>query len=270
MIHGAPVYRLRGNLLPLVYLNRELGVDDQATATQDAAVNIVVLQADDRQFGLVVESINDTEEIVVKPLGKQLKGITSFAGATIMGDGKVALILDVLGTAQRANVVSEVRDRSLTDHARQADQSDELQTLLLLGIGAQGRMAIPLSVVARLEEFPRSAVEKAGSHEVVQYRDRIMRLVRLGTVLGVEPAEAVGEAALQVVVYTEQGRSMGLVVDSILDIVEEALMVQQRESARTGLLGSAVIQGRVTDLIDVRGVIERADPTFFDAAAAAA
>jgi two-component system, chemotaxis family, sensor kinase CheA len=270
MIHGAPVYRLRGNLLPLVYLNRELAVDDGVTPPLDQAVNIVVLQADDRQFGLVVESINDTEEIVVKPLGKQLKGITSFAGATIMGDGKVALILDVLGTAQRANVVSEVRDRSLTDHARQSDVSDELQTLLLLGIGAQGRMAIPLSVVARLEEFPRSAVEKAGSHEVVQYRDQIMRLVRLGAVLGVEPAENVGDTALQVVVYTEQGRSMGLVVDSILDIVEEALMVQQRESARTGLLGSAVIQGRVTDLIDVRGIIERADPTFFDAAAAAA
>lgn len=218
----------------------------------------------------MVESINDTEEIVVKPLGKQLKGITSFAGATIMGDGKVALILDVLGIAQRANVVSEVRDRGMADHAREADHTDDLQTLLLLGIGAQGRMAIPLSVVARLEEFERSAVERAGSHEVVQYRDQIMRLVRLGTVLGVQPADTTTDTPLQVVVYTEQGRSMGLVVDSILDIVEEALTVQQRETTRSGLLGSAVIQGRVTDLIDVRGIIESADPTFFDAAAAAA
>ena len=79
---------------------------------ENNAVNIVVLQADDRHFGLIVDEINDTEEIVVKPLGKQLKGIPTFAGATIMGDGQVALILDVLGLAQRANVVSEVRDRS--------------------------------------------------------------------------------------------------------------------------------------------------------------
>ncbi len=270
MIHGAPVYRLRGNLLPLVYLNRELGVDDGVAPAMDAAVNIVVLQADDRQFGLVVESINDTEEIVVKPLGKQLKSISSFAGATIMGDGKVALILDVLGIAQRANVVSELRDRALGDHLRQAEHADDRQTLLLLGVGAEGRMAIPLSVVARLEEFPRATVEHAGSHEVVQYRDQIMRLVRLGTVLGTEPLPAAPDAPLQVVVYAAHGRSVGLVVDRILDIVEEALTVQQRETTTAGLLGSAVIQGRVTDLIDVRGIIEHADPHFFDPAAAAA
>ena len=114
MIHGAPVYRLRGKLLPLVYLNHELRVDEGDSRSPQPAmrlVNIVVLQADDRHFGLVVDDINDTEEIVVKPLGKQLKGIPTFAGATIMGDGQVALILDVLGLAQRANVVSEIRDR---------------------------------------------------------------------------------------------------------------------------------------------------------------
>ena len=102
-VHGAPVYRLRGSLLPLVYLNRELRLASRTPRRPTGrreAVNIVVLQADDRQFGLVVDEINDTEEIVVKPLGKQLKGITCFAGATIMGDGKVALILDVLGLAQ--------------------------------------------------------------------------------------------------------------------------------------------------------------------------
>jgi two-component system chemotaxis sensor kinase CheA len=185
-----------------------------------------------------------------------------------MGDGKVALILDVLGIAQRANVVSEVRDRALTDHARQSEHADERQTLLLLGIGAEGRLAIPLSVVARLEEFGRDSVEQAGSHEVVQYRDQIMRLVRLGDVLAVDPVPESADGPLQVVVYTAHGRSVGLVVDRILDIVEEALTVQQRERASGGLLGSAVIQGRVTDLIDVRGIIEGMDPGFFEATAA--
>jgi len=107
LVHGVPVHRLRGRLLPIVYLRRELQVDrTDAAKTEGDAINIVVLQADGRQFGLVVDAINDTEEIVVKPLRKQLKNLKTFAGASIMGDGKVALILDVVGLAQRANVVS--------------------------------------------------------------------------------------------------------------------------------------------------------------------
>jgi two-component system chemotaxis sensor kinase CheA len=108
-IHGAPIYRLRGQLLPLVYLNKQLKLDDSRPGVEADAqeeTNIVVLQADGHPFGLVVDKINDTQEIVVKPLGKQLKGVICFAGATIMGDGKVALILDVLGLAQQSNVVS--------------------------------------------------------------------------------------------------------------------------------------------------------------------
>src|SRR6185369_16469532 len=104
------VYRLRGNLLPLVDLRHELGLGTRPEG-EDEVMNIVVLQAEDRQFGLVVEGVTDTEEIVVKPLGRQLKGIPTFAGATIMGDGRLALILDVLGLAQRAKVVSENRER---------------------------------------------------------------------------------------------------------------------------------------------------------------
>jgi two-component system chemotaxis sensor kinase CheA len=261
-VHGAPVYRLRGNLLPLVYLSRELQTPPELE-TIDEAVNIVVLQADDRQFGLVVEAINDTEEIVVKPLGKQLKGVSSFAGATIMGDGRVALILDVLGLAQRANVVSEVRDRSLGDTTVQAlDHASERRTLLLLGLGADGRMAIPLSMVARLEEFPRTAVERSGQREVVQYRGQIMPLLRLSTLLGMGGGEGEGADPLQVVVYTEHGRSVGLVVDRILDIVDEAITVE-RQVGRDGILGSAVIQERVTDLLDVHGIIETVDPSCF-------
>ena len=108
-------------------------------------VNIVVLQADERQFGLVVDEINDTEEIVVKPLGKQLKGITTFAGATIMGDGRVALILDVLGVAQTSNVVSESRERALSDKEEHvASTAGERQTMLLFQCGTDGRMAMPI------------------------------------------------------------------------------------------------------------------------------
>ena len=109
-IHGVPVYRLRGNLLPLVFLHKELRVEPKGPS-ESGPVHVAVLQAGERPFGLVVEAVHDTEEIVVKPLSKHLKGIPLFAGATIMGDGRVSLILDILGLAQRAGVVSEVRGR---------------------------------------------------------------------------------------------------------------------------------------------------------------
>ena len=108
-VHGTPVYRRRGSLLPIAHLNQVLGLE---SAERADAVSIVVLQAEDRQFGLVVDGINDTQEIVVKPLGKQLKGLTEYAGATIMGDGRVALILDVLGIGQRSGVLAEAREQA--------------------------------------------------------------------------------------------------------------------------------------------------------------
>ena len=271
MIHGSPVYRLRGNLLPLVHLDRELGLtgNGEESGEEDDIVNIVILRAEDRQFGLVVEAINDTEEIVVKPLGKILKGITSFAGATIMGDGKVALILDILGIAQKARVVSEVHDRGLGDSGSQAHEGVEnLQTLLVFEVGKDGRMAIPLSMVARLEEIPCKNVEKTGTQDVVQYRGEIMPLIHLSNLLAVEAKPETDESTqetLQVVVYSQDGRSVGLVVEKILDIVEE-VVTTKRSAKSNGVLGSAVIQKRVTDLLDVQGVVHSADPAFFERA----
>jgi two-component system chemotaxis sensor kinase CheA len=283
MIHGASVHRLRGRLLPLVYLNRALGIEAESSsdgAEKPAAdvANIVVLQADDRQFGLVVDEINDTEEIVVKPLGKQLKGITTFAGATIMGDGRVALILDVLGLAQRANVVSEVRDRAMVEKAAATEvRHDDGESLLLLRGPDDGRMAMPLSLVARLEEFDRGSVEKAEGRHVVQYRGQILPLIHLSSALperrqqtrSSESAEPGGEdEKIQVVVYADQGRSVGFVVDRILDIAHEDGKIQ-KHTGRQGTLGSMVVQGRVTELLDVKGIIQAADASFFDDGVAA-
>jgi two-component system chemotaxis sensor kinase CheA len=227
-------------------------------------VNIVVLRADDRQFGLVVDEINDTEEIVVKPLGKQLKSINTYAGATIMGDGKVALILDVLGLAQRANVVSEIRDQVVTEkeetQAAAMAGHDDFRTVLLFQNGARERMAIELSQVARLEEFAHDAVEIAGGQEVVQYRGKIMPLVRVSGVLESKSQRAAedGEGSLQVVVYSENGRSVGLVIDRILDIVQESFRIQP-DTGRPGVLGSAVIQKRITGVLDVQGLLAAAE-----------
>jgi two-component system chemotaxis sensor kinase CheA len=267
-IHGAPVYRLRGNLLPLVYLGRELRLRGETAVDPSAdGVDIVVLQAEGRQFGLVVDEVNDTEEIVVKPLGKQLKGISCFAGATIMGDGRVALILDALGLAQRANLVSNGRAKVLGDVGKAENEGDKLQTLLLFTGPDDGRMAIPLSRVDRLEEFPAASVERVGGDAVVQYRGDILPLVPISSIVaerrraprGGEPLDLLeGREKIQVVVNTAGGRPVGLVVSRILDIVQEALSVRA-QGTREGVLGTAVIQGRVTELVDVERAMRLAE-----------
>ena len=266
-IHDTPVYRLRGNLLPLVNLRDELKLVDRDASDEDDepdVMNIVVLQADDRQFGLVVEGVTDTEEIVVKPLGRQLKGIATFAGATIMGDGRLALILDVLGLAQQAKVVSESRERNQMSSSQQVEAGDDgTQALVVLRVGEQTRVAVPLSLVARLEEVPRSGVESSAGCDVVQYRGQIMPLLHVADALGV-PREVEEPEILQVVVHHVGGRTVGLVVSEIVDIVEDRLVVQ-RVGNRPGMSGSAVLQGRVTDLLDVEQVVDMLAPGMTDA-----
>ncbi|MGA3049654.1 MAG: chemotaxis protein CheW [Terracidiphilus sp.] len=252
-VHGTPVYRRRGTLLPVAYLNQVLGLQ---SLNGNEAINMVVLQAEDRQFGLVVDGINDTQEIVVKPLGKQLKGITLYAGATIMGDGHVSLILDVLGLAQRSGIFGESRERAISAEKPKAQADLEKQRLLLFRAGSFERVAVPLSLVARLEEFPVASVERAGDSRVVQYRESILPLVSLREVLepNAPPADDIADP-LQVVVFNDGDHAVGMVVDEILDIVEQSVEVKQR-SARKGLLGSGVVGKRVTDFVDLNAVID--------------
>ncbi len=244
------------------------------------SVNIVVLQADDRQFGLVVDEINDTEEIVVKPLRKQLKTVKTFAGSSIMGDGKVALILDVLGLAQRAGVVTETRDRALAGKVTEAAGSAiDKQTFLLFAGPDDSRMAIPLSTLARLEEFPVTQVEMSGSQWVTQYRGQILPLIRLKVVLeerrnklrALQAPPVAGSGPIQVLVLNHEGRSFGLVVERILDIVEDRADVKSA-ATRPCVLSSVVIANRITELLDIPAILRTAEagPTRPDLAAKAA
>lgn len=267
MIHGAPVHRLRGNLLPLAYLGQTLGLkNDSKSPVGSNKLNIVVLQADGRPFGLVVEGISDTEEIVVKPLGKQLKGVSIFAGATIMGDGTVSLILDVLGIAQSTGVISEVRERALAEMAAVQPESKikDRQALLLFRGPDDAHLAIPLSLVARLEEFPRVSIEKVGRGDVVQYRGQILPLIYVRSVLPERrkqlrnprsEEEHKARDKVQAVVYSGQRGNVGLVVDRILDIVEDSFEVQAA-GTRKGIRGTTVVRGRVTELLDIEAMIQ--------------
>jgi two-component system chemotaxis sensor kinase CheA len=252
---GAPVYRLRGKLLPLVRLDRALGLD----VSGDQGVYIMVLQADGRRFGLVVDRVLNTEEVVVKALNSRFKDIGLYAGATILGDGKVGLILDVSSLARRSHLAADSKE-STVGTSRESKLATNGERLLVTAVGER-RVAIPLDTVTRLEEFPRDRIEQAGSREVVQYRGQILPLVRLSHLLGAYTEELEGDT-VSVVVYSEGGRSVALVVDRIVDIAENSTTAR-RDAEEDGLVGTAVIQQRVTELLDVRRAILAADPNFY-------
>ncbi|MCB9604030.1 MAG: chemotaxis protein CheW [Sandaracinus sp.] len=254
-IHETPLVRLRGNLLPLVDLAHELQVPTEALPE---VLHIVVLQADGQQFGLVVDAIQDTEEIVVKPLGARLKGLDVFAGATIMGDGRVALILDVLGLAQRSNVLQRRGAQLEIGRTEKAENAEnDHRTLLLFDVGGSV-VAVPLGLVDRLEEVDAKTIERSGPMDVVQYRGAILPLADLhGVVGGAGPSE---RERAQVVVFSFAGRRVGLLVDRFVDIVDTEFHVDE-VSRRRGILGSAIVQGRVIQMLELDRVLADVFPT---------
>ncbi|MGY2080655.1 chemotaxis protein CheA [Modestobacter sp. SYSU DS0657] len=261
-VGGASVYRLRGELLPLVHLADVLGLPSDR---HDGHVVIAVLSSEGRRFGLVVDRVINTEEIVVKAVSGQLKQIGLYSGATVLGDGAVALILDVQALARRAlRTETTERQEHRNALAAAAASSAERTRMLLAAIGGGRRVAIPLDTVTRLEQVRSETVERVGSREVVQYRGAILPIVRLDRHLG-----AYGDAdreVLEVIVYADHGRSVAIVVEEILDIVDGEAAVQS-DIDDLGLLGSAVIGDRVTELLDVRAAILAADPAFYTSTA---
>jgi two-component system chemotaxis sensor kinase CheA len=266
LISGAPVYRLRGTLMPLVRLDEQLGLVPAGvmeSTSQDEHADrgsfIVVLQAEQQRFGLVVDDVLDTQEIVVKPLGRHLKNVPLYAGATILGDGSVVLILDAATLARRADVLSSVAGQSSSQDSERAQNVDPV---LVVELAGGRRAAIPLEVVTRLEEIPSSSVERVGGREVVQYRGHIMPLVRINNLLGAYGESLAGETE-QLVVYTRGDRSVGFVVDRILDIATEHPGTRS-DIDDNALLGSVVVGERVVELLDVESAVRVADPVFFD------
>ncbi len=244
---GAPVLRLRGHLLPLVSLSGALGVD----AAESESLTIVVLQADDVRFGLTVQEVHDTQEIVVKPIGRQMKGLGMYAGATIMGDGRVSLILDVAGLA-KAHGVDVAPALAKEAKVVSGDQS----ALLVLEATPGRRAAMPLREISRLEEFAISSIERSGNTEVVQYRDGILPLVRLAPAIGLrDTAEA--RDLISVIVHEVGDKRIGIVIDRVLDVIETEI-VRSDVGRRPGVLGSAVVQEHVTDLVDLDAVVAMA------------
>lgn len=256
-VDTALLYRLRGHLLPLLRLDEALGYETTPLENQDA-LDIVIAQADGEPFGLVVDRVEGTQEIVVKPLAHQLKNLPVYAGATVLGDGSVALILDVTGLADSGSV-REGRAVAQGGEVRSSEEG-RAEALLLLRVGGERRVAVPLGLVERLEEIGAQQLEHAGNRRALQYRGELLPIVWLAEVLAI-PAETLEDRRLPVVVCSDGERSVGLVAEQILDVVEEVVKVDAIGAAQ-GVLGTAVVQGRATDFLDLLTAAEYAGVVF--------
>ncbi|QDT97874.1 chemotaxis protein CheW [Gimesia aquarii] len=258
-IHNKEVFRLRDRLLPLVHLNEVLGLEETKLDDDDLDdTNIVVVQVGEDQFGLIVSRIFDTEEIVVKPVGRLLKNIGLYQGTTILGDGSVVMILDVGGIFNKCGG-SAAHSQSTAEEANTGADSDTI-SMLLFSVGEDETMAVPLSLVARLEEFPQASIEHNGGQKVVQYREDLLPLLSVeGTGYGGgEPIDP-----QPVIVFSDNNRSMGLMVNEIKDIIDEQFVIRM-QSDRPGVLGTAIIAKNAIDVIDTQYYVTRSTPNWFE------
>jgi two-component system chemotaxis sensor kinase CheA len=243
-IKDTPVLRLRNKLLPLIHLKRLLKIDDGAVIDEENGF-IVVTQVGSQTFGIVVDGVFHTEEIVVKPMSSKLRHITMFSGNTILGDGSVIMIIDPNGIVQAIGTSAALtRDMSEEHEAMRNASTDQMTSLLVFRAGSTQPKAVPLALVTRLEEIEATKIELSNGRYLVQYRDQLMPLVEMD---GVSVRK---DGAQPILVFADDGRSMGLVVDEIVDIVEERLNIEVG-SSKEGILGSAVIKGQATEVIDV-------------------
>ncbi|SEG63289.1 two-component system, chemotaxis family, sensor kinase CheA [Methylobacterium sp. 190mf] len=244
-INGAPVLRLRERLLPIVSLTGLLGQSSPGAETDQAGF-VVVAQVGRERFGILVDEVFHTEEIVVKPMSVKLRHIPMFAGNTILGDGAVVLIVDPNGVARQVAQGVQGSGGHIDADADEAVEMADTKTTLLVFKGGQGSFkAVPLSLVTRLEEIECAKVEWLGGRALIQYRGRLMPLVPADAAITIK-----SEGTQALVVFSDGERAMGLVVDEIVDIVEERLDIEIAAD-RSDLIGSAVLRGRATDIINI-------------------
>jgi two-component system chemotaxis sensor kinase CheA len=254
-IKDAAVLRLRDRLLPLVTLRKLLRLDG---GPAEGGGFVVVTQVGSQLFGIVVDRVFDTEEIVVKPVAPILRHITMFSGNTILGDGSVIMILDPSGIARATALGTEAAvEQGAAATARSASRSGACTSLLLFRAGAGAAKAVPLALVARLEDLPVECIEQAGAGLVTQYRGHLMPLL---TLPGATPAGAGGRQP--VLVFGDGERAMGLMVDEILDVLEERLAIEPA-GERPGYLGSCVLAGKVTGILDTSHWLRLGQPDWF-------
>jgi two-component system chemotaxis sensor kinase CheA len=263
---GLLMIQHRRGLIPIVDLRAELLPGEEPPALGPRA-RIAILRANDQDYGLLLDAVLDYQEVVVKPLHPMIAPLPIFSGSTLLADGSVALILDV-------NAL--LRSLRLVPRASSAAKSDEVgrrgTPMLIFRVGEDCRMGVPLATVGRLEELKESDVQRLQDQEVFDHRGQLVPLIRLSRVLGLSDAAerasafdpSTGEALIQVMLCRESERSLGLIVDDVIDVTEEEFELQKHEDKR-GIYGSAILGGRAVDIIDLKSVTQLAQTLLLDA-----
>lgn len=251
------IYRLRGKLLPLVFLSKVLYPNKPDTQNIQNGVTIVVVHANDRQYGLVVDTVQDNQEIVVKPLGHLLCDVTSYAGATILGDGAVALILDITNIAERTGIDTKNGIAEVTDKTALLSKNEDLRQLLICENQSKEVFGIMLEDITRLERMSAAAIEKKGRKLFCKYRDSIIQLIDMGEALSSSSIlsrrskqEHETQKMVDVVINDIDGETVGIIIEKVIDVIDAKLSVKQK-SHRRGIAYDAAIGDRIVELLDI-------------------
>ena len=240
-------------------------VIDRRTSSS-SALNIVVVSTGSMKYGLVVDRLLDSEEIVIKPLGRHLQQFKGYAGATIMGDGRIALILDVSNLARMANLTSlDGTDRAaeLAISAEEAIMAKrDKQALLIFRSSEQEQFAVPLNQVERIEKIKLDDIEELGGKRVMKYRGGSLSLVRVDDVAMVQPIAA--HENLLVIVFNVAKRNVGLLAIGPIDAIETAVQIDDVTLKQTGIMGSAIIDTHTTMLVNIYELVQTIFPEWFE------
>ena len=263
-INDVPVLRLRNRLLPLVSLRSLLKLNDGAIEQEVVSGKsifedafIIVTKVGSNSFGIIVDRVYDTEEIVVKPVSPILRDIDMFSGNTILGDGSVIMILDPNGIASAIGTHDANHDSANAEEEKQELNQHQKIAILLFKGNDQVPKAVPLALIARLEDVPVAKIETSNGKLVVQYRGHLMPLVKIK-----EDLDLSVKTHFPVLVFSENNRNMGLIVEDILDIVDEELQVELTDR-KPGVMGSCIISGKATDVLDTSYYLLQSYPDWF-------
>ncbi len=275
-VQDAKVLRLRGNLLPLIELSHVLEMkepfqaeeettSEEATNQEDAprkAINIIVVETGDQRFGIIVDGLHDSEEIVVKPLSRHLQSCPCLSGATILGDGHVALILDVPGMADHQGIRNDEELNAEEAKAGEGIEEEESQYLLLFSNHENEHFAVSMDIVSRIERIRTDQIDSVGGYELLQYGSATLPLMRLEKCITAETPEPAKRT--YVIVFEANGKEVGLVVPKLEDIREVTTVIDQTTFIERGILGSMVLDEKTTRLIDLFEIAEIAHPEWFE------
>jgi two-component system, chemotaxis family, sensor kinase CheA len=254
--YGVPVFRLRDKLIPLVFLNYELKIDDVLPPV-DQTLNIVIVQAAGIRFGLVVDEVLYMQEVVVKSVGPLLKGTPVYSGSTILGDGRVALIFDINAIAVRSGIIAKLADNQFEqDISAALGANNDSQQMLMFDLLGLERMVIPLETVDRLEMIAASRIDRRGNEAVVLYGNKIMRLISLAHyVEGATQKSLYGDETVPVIVHYHHGQPVGFIVKKVHNIVNVPTQVIMVSPPQRGIMGSVIVNDSVMSILNVQEVL---------------